>query len=236
MKRNGFTLIELLVVIAIILLLLGILVGAVGQFSAAGSTTAARAMMAAVEMGINSYSNDFGSVPPSSGTLATSGTAYSGNGGNLLAAAMFGPAATDGQQGLGFKAPGSTTTYGPYLNAKHDSTMGGTLTAPTITMADSPGKKAVLYYRWNPSASGTGWGTIFGTTGRFVSTHNSTLAGSDNPAAFWQSENPYGASGTPAHGKWTAFVTPFRAAKYLAIYPGPDDKYGTKDDLLLTGR
>lgn len=230
---RAFTLIEMLVVIAIILTLLGILIGAVGQFSSVASQTAAQQMMAAVEMGLKSYNTDFGAYPPSTGTVA----GYGNNGGHILAGVMFGPgpAGTDGRTGFGIASGGRN--YGPYLDAKHESSLQGSGSAWWISMADSPGKVAVLYYKFvgtggtGPTIGGAGqvWGS---GTSRFVVSHNSALDTQD-PTTYYQSP---GSAGKASVSERNSLANSLRAAKYLLVYAGPDDKHGTEDDIILTGK
>ena len=232
--RSGFTLIEMLVVIAIILALLGILIGAVGAFSKVASGTAAQQMMAAVEMGLKNYGNDFGAYPPSSGTVSGYGT----NGGHILAGVLFGPgpAGTDGKNGLGIAVNGRT--YGPYLSTKHESNLQKSGSNYWITMADSPGKTAVLYYKF-VGAGATGkdigaTGGVWSSNGRFNTGHNTSLDTQD-PTTYWKS-GTLGDVGFPTVSERDAFAASLRAAKFLLVYAGPDDKHGTADDIIVTGK
>lgn len=235
MKRNGFTLIEMLVVIAIILSLLGILIAAVGAFSAVGSSTAARQMLASVELALSAYKSDFNAFPPSTGTIDTTATDYTGDGGNLLAGALFGPNRGDGVTDMGFRAAADSRVYGPYMSSKHASNLDGSGATWKLTMADSPGKKAVLYYR-KYNTTTTGWAAVWGSSGRFHPADNTNLDGTDDPSAKWVADYPYGAANSDQRSRWSAFTAGFKTADFLLIYPGPDDKYGTDDDLLVNGQ
>ena len=236
--RSGFTLIEMLVVIAIILALLGILIGAVGAFSKVASGTAAQQMMAAIEMGLKNYHNDHGTYPPSNAAVAGVGGANAG--GYCLAGAMFAPLSTDGHTGLGWREGyvASGKRYGPYLSTKHESNLQKSGNNFWITMADSPGKTAVLYYKF----AGTGQtgknigaaGGVWSSDGRFNVGHNSGLDTQD-ATTYWKS-GTLGNSGFPTVSERDGFAASLRAAKFLLVYAGPDDKHGTEDDLIVTGK
>ncbi|HUN79898.1 MAG TPA: prepilin-type N-terminal cleavage/methylation domain-containing protein [Phycisphaerae bacterium] len=64
-RRSAFTLIELLTVMAIITLLIGILTPALGAARDRAKTTAVRAQLNAMEVGLESFNGDEGKYPPS---------------------------------------------------------------------------------------------------------------------------------------------------------------------------
>lgn len=240
-RREGFTLIELMVVIAIILLLLSILVGGMGAVSRYSSIAAAGQMLGSIQTALNGYKTDCDENPPSISTGSVGGVSVNGwQGGEILVQALSGPRSDDGKVGTGFASGGKN--YGPYLSTKHESNVAvSTGTAPNArfkyTLPDSAGKKAVLYYRAVVGASASNdWPSVIGATGRFISTHNSALVGSDNPTAHFAATFPFGAANSPERAAWNGYVASFRTAEYLLIYPGPDDKYGTKDDVSITGK
>src|SRR5690606_34505291 len=105
-SAGAFALVEMPVVISIILPLLGLPIAAVRGLSVAGSRAAAQQMATAIQFGLWDYKADFReNFPPSAGGLATNppATAYSGDGGNIRAAAMYAPSNVDGKTGFGFK-------------------------------------------------------------------------------------------------------------------------------------
>lgn len=182
---RGFTLIELLVTIAIILVLLGILIGAVGQFSATANMVATKQFESAISTALGAYNRDFGDYPPSKNAQLT-GTNFgmtgfaSWTGAEVMAQALVGGATADNVTGNGFAQSGSAKHYGPYLQIRNDNTLvarwdannnskldgnefwssnqPARTNATILTMASSSARSPFLYYRADPN----------GKTGDFV--------------------------------------------------------------------
>lgn len=73
-SKKGFTLIELLVVVGIIALLVGILVPALHIARVKAKEAAVKAMIHSIGMGLENFSNDFGSYPKSEAVNALDNT------------------------------------------------------------------------------------------------------------------------------------------------------------------
>ncbi|MBI1370885.1 MAG: prepilin-type N-terminal cleavage/methylation domain-containing protein [Planctomycetes bacterium] len=296
--RTGFTLVEMLVVIAIILLLLGLVVGAVGQFSKQGVITATNSFLNAIAIAASAYERDCKGYPPSDYTQITGsanattfgsakGNYANWNGGELLTQAILGsmtagkPSAAydDGKPGAGFKI--GTVTYGPYLKINNDQTVqarfdadasGGqtsgevynTSTFPkrdgayVLTMPSSGVHAPILYYRKSLTGKlgllndSTEANRIWGTAGAFNRTENDTLINvaidtSDNASTpspriennpsiiiegYWALAN---SSGGPTTGAVEGLTLSMRTAEFILVAAGPDDKFGTADDIVWPG-
>lgn len=127
-RRTAFTLIEMLTVMAIITLLIGILTPALGAARDRARTTAVRAQINAMEVGLESFAGENGEYPASNANLMATDINNPGNspgsiddwevsnGSNLLQGAHLLVDAMVGRDFLGYdpKAPGAgapTTTY-----------------------------------------------------------------------------------------------------------------------------
>jgi len=223
-RRGGFTLLEILVVVVIIIALLGMLIAGVGGVMRAGADAGQRQFGATLEMGLGAFQNDFGSLPPSAGEIPGSATVVSNLGGALLCHALLGPlnASGDGKDGFGFKKSGRV--YGPYATPKNDATIEKVGSLFYFTMASSANKQPFLYYKAQPDTThGATINTVWGSGQQFDSSHNGGMPKTGTPESY------------PATDA-ADFTATLRAAKYLIVAPGPDDRFGTEDDVHLSGQ
>lgn len=247
---------ELLVAVGIIVVLLAVLVPIVGNVTRRGEIAAMNGLMTTTQMGLGGYTQDFSSLPTS-----TYGGPYNPicptitnwNGGEILCHALLGPLdlAGDGKAGFGFAV--SSKPYGPYIEMKVANSMAerdhdgnGTPDKRYVLTGTSSGKRAaVLYYK----SAGTGKtgplldataesNHVWGTMGRFDTDDNIDLVKDINGASadgfivanYWRV-----LAGDPLVSESDAFSQTLRSGKYLLVAPGPDDAYGTQDDITRSG-
>ncbi|QNN23927.1 prepilin-type N-terminal cleavage/methylation domain-containing protein [Planctomycetales bacterium ZRK34] len=133
-----------------------------------------------------------------------------------------------------------------------------------LTMASSAAKKPILYYEKNPAGSSQAFITypddinapggtkntvestwIWGPSGMFNTKHNEDFVsgtdGKDIVENYW-ARLPNGAIATdesddgPTRERGETLAFQLRSAKYLLVAAGNDDKYGTEDDVVVTGK
>lgn len=216
----GFTLVEVIVAVGIIALLLGILVPAVIMGRRAVEKSATQQFMNTIAMGLSVYTNDFDVPPPSdasgaSGTMfgVGAGTLGGWNGGALMTQAATGASPDDGEKGMGFRVGGVDTgpKSGPYVEPGENDLieLGG-----RFYLADQ-WDQPIAYYRAQAGR------TSLWPDGRFVKTHNNTIAG-DSPSL-------------DAHPETDE--TALRSAGYVLYSLGRDGRNDTaaaRDDDLIT--
>jgi prepilin-type N-terminal cleavage/methylation domain-containing protein len=131
-SKKGFTLVEVLAAVAIIAIMISILVPALNMIRKMGRDVQEKAQIAAIEVGVNLYKNDFGDYPQSHG-VTTSGSStvnYNFCGAQTLTEAMFGQdfLGVDPNTDFSPNNPAynsSSTSYninnrkGPYLDRTH---------------------------------------------------------------------------------------------------------------------
>ncbi len=153
-RRPGFTLVELLTIIIILGLLVALVSPAIQEANKQFKITQTRTIIEQLKMGVNSYRDDLGDLPPSDGSyLAPGGTKKLSNAGGAagLVQCMIGylDKDDDGMSGVGFRTVRAGKFHGPYVsqNLKYAG-------EPPI-FQDAFGND-ILYYRWYSTGQGSG--------------------------------------------------------------------------------
>jgi len=199
--RRGFTLVELLTIIIIIGMLVALVSPAITESRKQFKITQSRAIIEQIKMGINTYKNDMGSLPPSDGSYpAPDGKTpriSGGKGAAGLVQCLLGylPKEDDGLSGPGFRTRRAGKKHGPYVSQK----MRYAGDPPIFQDAFA---NDILYYRWHSTGQ---------NSGGFRSSDNST--GPSNIMTYVR--NPH--SNDSAH--------PYYKEDYLILSPGPDRQW-----------
>lgn len=181
-------------------------------------------------------------------------------GGEIMAQLLLGYLADeegnplDGNKGLGYRAgfKSAGRVYGPYLDLKNDRSLvaspitdGTHQFAKVITDPGSSGQKPMLYYRANNSPSANvgelthNSKAIISQGGRFDLEHNHELADPPNGAnkkLVMEYLKLLEKDGGMKDADSDALRTSLTSAQFLLLAPGPDDSFGTKDDIYHPGQ
>jgi len=240
--RPAFTIVEILVVVTIIVILIAILVPALGHIQRQAVKTTAVGRLRAIGIGMQQYYSDFNTYPPSNGTL---GSISQNHGYQLLAEALLGylPGNVDGAG----TTLGDSGDFG-FRMTKAGATMGGRIYGPYApndaktfngNSFIDPWGHEILYYRStrfgppNPALPAVTqvFGSGAGNNYYFSTDDNSALANPLSPAAPASFYAQLGVTSGPANNA-TGMVT--GAASYILISAGPDEKYFTADDIVVS--
>ena len=153
-RRSGFTLVELLTIIIILITLVALVSPAVQEANKQFKITQTRAIIEQLKMGVNSFRDDLGVLPPSDGSyLAPGGTKKLSDAGGAagLVQCLIGylDKNDDGMSGPGFRTVRAGKAHGPYVS--QNLRFAG---EPPV-FQDAFGHD-ILYYRWYSSGPNTG--------------------------------------------------------------------------------
>ena len=264
-RIDGFTIIELMAVIGIMITVLFIALPALSYVRIKAKAEAVKAFMGMVNVGLINYNRDHKDVPPSVVTRGSGNAAImfglnrsvmtNWEGAHFLCQALTGASNNDGKAGMGYVQDG--VTIDTYI-ASHDRIYDWNSkkflidfknttdfsNANRFLLTGLPGDEPspILYYQKQPTGefdkliSARG---IWSASGQYSTKHNERLVKEINGSGggdsvkdyFSKAEADGGANDMDRDG----LERSLRGAKYLMVWPGSDFKYGTSDDVLMTG-
>jgi prepilin-type N-terminal cleavage/methylation domain-containing protein len=261
-SRRGFTIVEIIVVVSIIVILIALLIPAMSRARNTANMATARAQIESIQSALQSYFTDHNMYPPSHLPTGTSyGSITPGNGSLMLAQGLMGffPKPFDGAGPPSAGGPG--TADEPLYGFRTRRQMGGKVYGPYMDPArqsyerKTPGQieyfkdaweHDVLYFRGRGQPTGSP-PQIFddndnGNTAFFYNSDNlSTQKGSvdgSNPATmsleYFKLIYPNANNSLITKNNYSNGGPVLGGESYLLISAGPDEKYFTLDDLLVT--